>query len=286
MPRRRFNNISVDLLEYAEEAAQDFVNRGYQVKVEKDVIGFPYTPTLLCTRQNTTVIVEFYTQVLLDRINEWVAYARSSGRDTRVAVCISPTVRNTKQGRVIREPKITSKQERILRKLGVGIYLATRSGLEERVPPNDLALNIQLPSLASLPRKVRELLGPAYEQFNRSQWREGFEDACQAFENAARKYFKHGCSPKRRRIVLITRKGPKIPTAKEIGKMTMGGLATAFSQIQSQTHADQVIGATLNRINKDRVGVVHYKSKVRTESRLRTNVGQHMWAIIAALKEF
>jgi hypothetical protein len=273
MPRRTFKNVSVELLEYAECAAIDFKNRGYHVSIERDDLGFPYTPTLLCKRQSTTIIVEFYSHILMDRVDDWVAFARSSGRDTRVAVCLPP------------KAKVAPKHEQELRSKGVGLYVATGSELIEKILPNDLALNIKLPALASLPAKVRQMLGPAYEQFNRSQWREGFEDACQAFENAARRYFKAGCAPSRGRIVLIRRSGPYIPTSQQINRMTLGQLALAFSQIQSQTHADQVIGQALSRINRDRVGVVHHKSKVTTENRLRTNVGRHMWTIVAAMKE-
>ena len=271
MARRNFKNVSVALLEYAEEAVTDFENRGYKISIEKRELGFPYTPTLLCKQRRTTVIVELFAQLLLDRIREWVLYARSSGQDTRVAICLPP------------KAKLTSKQEKSLREQKVGLYRATGHGLEERIPTNDLALNVQLPLLNSLPNQLRSLLGPAYDQFNKSYWREGFEDACQAFENEARRYLKAGC--RTGRITIMTKKGPKNPTIAQINKMTMGTLAKKFSDIQSQNYADAVIGKTLKRINQDRVGVVHHKSKLTTEKRLRANVGQHMWAIVAAMKE-
>ena len=68
--------------------------------------------------------------------------------------------------------------------------------------------------------------------------------------------------------------------------MTMGELARTFANIQNQNQTDSLIGKTLQRVNTDRVGVVHHKSKARTEKRLRTNVGQHMWAIVAAMRLF
>jgi hypothetical protein len=215
--------------------------------------------------------VEVDVQILSVRINAWVAYACSCGQDTRIAVCL-PTQTN-----------LTPEQENILREQGVGLYFTTGNGVIEKIAPNDLALGIQLPLLDSLPRKLRPLLGPAYEQFKRSQWREGFEDACQAFENEARRYLKAGC--RSGRIIITTNKGPRNLTSREINRLTMGQLAVTFSQIQNQNHADSVIGQALKKINKDRVGVVHHKSKVGTEKRLRTNVGQHMWIIVAAMKE-
>jgi len=67
--------------------------------------------------------------------------------------------------------------------------------------------------------------------------------------------------------------------------MTMGQLAETFRNIQAQNHADNVIGRALATINRDRVGVAHHKRRKTTERRLRTNVGQHMWTIVAAMKE-
>jgi hypothetical protein len=272
MRRSSFKTVSDDLLEYAEEAATDFENRGFRVKIEQDELGCPYTPTLLCKRQSTTIIVEVFSHILPEKIDNWVAYARSSGKDTRIAVCLPP------------ETRVTPKIDQALRTTGVGLYTATGNGnLIEIIPPRDLALNIALPPLTTLPKKLKELLGHAYEQFDRSQWREGFEDACQTLENAARRHFKAGC--RSGRITLVRRSGPYVPGPREIDKMTMGQLANAFSQIQSPTYADQIVGQALTKINRDRVGVVHRKSMIRTENRLRKYVGQHMWTIIAAMKQ-
>lgn len=66
--------------------------------------------------------------------------------------------------------------------------------------------------------------------------------------------------------------------------MTMGTLAKNFAAIQTQNHVDSRIAQALMTINRDRVGVVHHKSRATTERRLRVNVGGHMWAIIAALR--
>ena len=47
--------------------------------------------------------------------------------------------------------------------------------------------------------------------FDRSQWREGFDDACKTLENTARKYFQTGCD--RGRIKLIRRGKQSFPHA-------------------------------------------------------------------------
>jgi hypothetical protein len=147
-----------------------------------------------------------------------------------------------------------------------------------------MALNVSLPKLETPPSQMRKILGPVYEQFNRSQWREGFEDACQAVETHARRYLAKGLASGR--IALVTAKGKsRSLTTAQIDKLTLGQLAVAFAEIQNQNHADASIAKVLARINKDRVGVAHHKAKPATEARLRKNVGRHMWSVIAALKE-
>ena len=134
----------------------------------------------------------------------------------------------------------------------------------------------------SLPQAIRKMLGSTYEQFQRSQWREGFEDACQALERESRKYLKSGM--KSGRIKIVTKKGPVTLTAKQVDKLTMGQLADKYAAIQPQNHADGLIGQALKTLNSDRVGVVHHKTKKITEKRLRANVGGHVWTIVATLK--
>lgn len=271
MPKHSFLTVSEKFLEYAEEAASYFENHGYTVHAEKAELGFPYTPTLVCRRTNTTIIVELSTRLVSERIDEWVAYAKSSGKDTRIALAFPPKI------------ELSLEQETFLRERGVGFYSASGAGLSERIIPRDLNLTVSLPQIGSLPPRLRRELGSAYEQFEGSHWREAFEDACQALERASRQYLKTGVQ--RGRITLVTKKGNRTLTQKQIDKLTMGQLAEAFSQIQNQTQADSILGQTLAKINKDRVGVAHHKTRLRTEKSLRANVGQHMWSIIMALKQ-
>jgi len=271
MPPRVYSTLSVRLQEYAEAAAIHFENHGYKVYTEKRELGFPYTPTLLCRRHSTTIIVEVSNRVLLDRVNAWISYARSCNRDTRVAICLPP------------KTTISPEVENHLRQRGAGLYTMQGADAIERIPPRDMALNVALPPLNTLPRQLQRLLGSAYEQFHRSQWREGFEDACQALEVEARRYLKAGI--RSGRISVMGASGPRNPTPQQIDRMTMGRLANAFTNIQNQNHLDAQIGQVLAAINADRVGVAHHKSKAKTEKSLRAHVGQHMWAIVVAMKD-
>ena len=272
MAQRVFRTVPAELIECAEKAVSHFENVGFKTHIEKSEIGFPYTPTILCSRSRTTIIVEVHNSINLEKVKDWVAYAKSSGKDTRFALCLCIGA------------KLTQEQEENLRNLGVGLYFDSGTSFTERLAPNDLALNVELPKLSKLSKKLRQLLGTAYEQFQqRTFWREGFESACQAFESEARRYLKKAC--RKRKIRFVTKKGLKTHTNKEIDRLTMGQLAAAFEKIDKPNHPDSIIGSTLKRINKDRVGVAHHKSKMGTEKRLRQNVGQHMWAIVAAMKE-
>jgi hypothetical protein len=269
---RQFLTVAEELLEHAECVAHFFEHHGYSVKVEHAEIGYPYTPTLRCRRPPTTLLVELYGSVPHDRVDAWTRYARSRSRDTRVALAVPHDTP--------RKPEDDSK----LRELGVGLYLSDGTKTEEAIPPLDMAINVQLPELKTLPPKMRKILGPVYEQFERSQWREGFESACQAVEVLGRKYLKDGMDAGR--IVLGTKAGKsRSLTHRQIDRLTLGQIAEAFGQIQNQNYSDVTIAKVLVRLNKDRVGVVHHKTKYATETRLRKNVGQHMWNVVTALKE-
>lgn len=271
MPHRSYNTVPDELLEYADVIAEDFGGRGYRVLVERNELGFPYTPTFVCTRGTTTIIVELDAQLQMARLESWVRYGRSCGKDTRLALCL-PSSAN-----------IAAEQILLLQEKGIGFYSVLLDRLMEQHPPVDLALNVQLPELDSQPRRMRELLGSAYEQFARSHWRDGFEGACQVLETQARRYLKKWS--RTGRVKILRKTGPVSLTNSVIDGMTMGQLARAFESIQAQNHSDKVIGEALAKINRDRVGVVHHRSRAVTERRLRSNVGQHMWVIFAALKE-
>ncbi|MCK4850211.1 MAG: hypothetical protein KAT11_02615 [Phycisphaerae bacterium] len=240
------------------------------MKIERGELGFPYTPTLYCKRQQTRIVVEVVSALDLNRIEEWVAFGKSSGQDFRIAVCLPE------------DKPVSPQNEERLRSLGVGYFVVRQNQLVERIVAVDLALNVQLPELSRQPMDVRKLLGPAYEKFQGARWREGFKDACEAFEEEARRYLKR--HTKMGRIQIVLRTGPVTLSLARINKMSMGQLAGMFARIQNQNRADSIIGETLDAINKDRIWAVHHKSKKATESRLRKNVGRHMWSLINAFK--
>ena len=83
--------------------------------------------------------------------------------------------------------------------------------------PKDLAVNAQLPNPGLLHPKIRALLGPVYEQFEHSHWREGFNVAVRVVESEARRYLVQGISTGR--ITVLDEAGsPRNPTQAQIKK--------------------------------------------------------------------
>jgi hypothetical protein len=147
----------------------------------------------------------------------------------------------------------------------------------------DLAMNIHLPALASLPPPVRRTMAPVYGKWN-SDWRDALDDACQALEVESRKYLSAGVASGR--VTIMGENGQlKNVTSSQIKKMTLGILAATFRNIVSKTAKDAVIGNALTQINPERVGLAHNKPSKAVERRLRRNAGTHMWSIINCLKQ-
>lgn len=270
MGGRTYQTLAPELEEHAEKVAADLENHGYRVSIEKKELGFPYTPTLLAKRDNTTLAVDICSSLVLTRLNAWVQYGKSCGHDLRVIVCLPGSI----------QPEQNDVET--IRGKGIGLRLVSATGINEIVVPRDLGLNVQLPDRSSLPPKLKTLLGAAYDQFDQGAWRQGFDDACKVFEIKSRLYLKRWI--KTGRIQLVSNKGPRKLTPAQIDKLTMGRLIDAFKQIAAKNQDDSQIEKTLVSLKQDRDLLTHHKHKKITETRLRNNVGRHMWAIVDALR--
>src|SRR5580704_2733795 len=144
MPSRLYNTVADELLEYADLALAHFEELGFTVRPEHYILGFPYTPTFLCRRGATTKIVEVDSKVQLKRLEGWVGYCRSSGKDTRLALCVPSSA------------DLAASELAELQARGIGLYVVSVDRVVERLAPIDLGLNIALPELAGERAKVRE----------------------------------------------------------------------------------------------------------------------------------
>ncbi len=271
MPTRAYGFLSDSLVEEANPMAEHLETLGYKVMVDHILDAAPSVPTFHAKRNKTELVVIVIAAVEIERLKNWCAYAKSTGRDFRVN-CIIPSQTN-----------LTPIELEFMRREGVGLFRRHNGEIIEEIAARDLGLNVGLPSLGTLSVPVRKHLGAAYEQFNKSQWREGFEDACQALENLSRKYLINEVQ-KGRVTQFIKASGAVSASVKKVKNMTLGQLAHAFGEIPNQNQTDAQLAQILKKINKDRVAVVHFKNRAATETRLRKNVGMHMWSIIAGIK--
>ena len=270
----RFNTIATELVEHAEVAFEHFRQLGYTVKVEPYEIHYPFRPALVCKRNHTQLAIVVCGRIEMQQLKDWVSLASSMTSDFRIAICIPPESTQ----------KHLPKHQLDLQKLGIGVFVSADGNLAHFSDPVDQNINVQLPPLANQSRAVRKVLGPAYEHFNGGRWRDCFDEACTAFEQEARPYFKNALESGR--LNVFDDKGHiKNPTAERIAKMTLGQLGVEFGKARPLNGTDSKIQKAIIQINPDRVSATHKNKKAQTEKRLRKNVGVHMHVIVQAVRE-
>ena len=241
---------------------------GFRVRAEVGDSAYPEVPALRGTLGAQTYLVEVYYALDLRRVRSWVAYCSSCTKDTRFAICLPASSR------------IGGDEQQRLKELGVGLYFADSDTATEILPAHDLALHMTLPPIDGYPLRLRRRLSGSYLKFERGDWPESFEDACQALESAAREYLMDGVNS--RRIQFAGRRRP--PPVASIARQPLGGLAKLFADITAKNLADSRVAQVLAEVNPDRITVAHYKGDLRRDRRLRENVGPHMHRIVGALK--
>ena len=272
MTKWDFLTVPDELLEQASIVANYLRGRGYAVKTEHHRIEFPYTPTLECKRQRTTLLVEVVSDIPVERAREWSRYGKSVSRDTRVV--FAAPYKADRSGETDME----------LRELGLGLLVVDGSRVTEVISPQDLALNLELPELARLPISLRRDLGPAYDLVDKGEWREAFEEMCKVLEVCARRRLIQAIDSAR--ITLLKESGGRWNlTTEQADRLTMGGLESAYAAIQNRNRADSQLGKALSAVNSDRVKLAHKKSNARAEERLRKNVGRRIWFLVGVLRE-
>jgi len=272
MPTNTYNWVPDDLVEVADEIRTWAVNRGYTVKVEKSSDGFPFPPTFQCTR---TKLERLLVEVIPDwqevRMQTWVAYAKTCKSELKVCIGVP-------HGLILSQSIITK-----IRKAGVGLMRSGGGNTYFEIEPVDATMDVSLPPRESLKQETKVLLGAVYDHFEASRWREGFEEACKVFEKSAKGYLKKWV--RTGRVRFVTRNGIIAHPNRTIDRFTLGQLGKAFESIQAQNSSDEAIKRAIDSILKDRNNLTHNKWNLKTEKRLRNNVGHHMWIITQALTE-
>lgn len=267
-----FLTLPEELLELGVAGDAHFKTLGYSVSREKADLAFPYTPALHCKRGTIRMLVEVAETVDHERMKEWSAFGKSNSSDTRVAVLLPA------------DATLSGRDMSAAQKMGYGVFRKDNGDIQELVAPVDLALQLEPPLLQNYPNSIRKALGPSYEQIGRGNWVEGFEDACNAVEDKARKYLVKHMASGRITISQGRKSGIKLTKA-EIEKRPLGALKDIFVAIDNPNHADAVIAQCLTKLNPDRILAAHKRRQPAAQRRLRQNVGKQMWIVLKALKE-
>jgi hypothetical protein len=268
MAKREFQTVPDELLPAARAALAHLEGLGYRVRIEHVDIDHPGAAQMVARRQQTTLLVLVDKQVPKLKIDAWCGYAKSSGRDTRVVLVTAEL--------------ISDDEREFLRTRHVGHLCKREHGIVEELQSADLAMNVVLPPLEAEPRDVRVLLGSTYDHFQRGQWREGFDEACEVLEYEARKYFARW--QKTGRIVVVHKGTATAIPLRKLNKLPIGPLIEEFAAIKSKNTTDSLIEKALRQIKKDRNDRRHRRNQPKTEKQLRTNVGRHMYTILSALR--
>lgn len=263
-----YKTLSESSLPAAADAEIYFTNLGYTIKREPMEVSYPYTPAFVATRKPTKVMVEVLSEIDPDRIDEWKCCCNACETDTRMMFFATrQTAANVMA---------------LLAKHKMGLIHFVDGIRTPMLESSDIAFQIALPALSGLPKPLRADLGPAYENFEKGNWREGFEDACIALENRARLYLWQAINSGR--LTIYAKGKPKNPAKGAVLKMTLGALGITFKNAAPVNHLDSIIGELIAKINRERVKVAHKKYK--EEKTLRQKAPLHTVSIISCLKKF
>ncbi len=272
MPTKPYNWVPDDLVEIADEIRAWLQSRGYVVKTETSSAGFPFPPTFQCTRTKLErLLVEVLPEWQDTRMQTWVAYAKTCKNELKLSIGVPHD--NVVSASVVAK----------LRKDGIGLLRSGSGRTYFEIEPTDAAMDVSLPPRMTLSQETKVLLGAAYDHFEASRWREGFEESCKVFEKAAKKYLKKWT--KTGRVKFVINNNIATYSNKKIDRFTLGQLGQKFQSIQAQNSSDRTIEHAILAVLKDRNNLTHDKWNLRTEKRLRSNVGHHMWIITQALTE-
>ena len=264
-----YRTLSESSLAAAADAEQHFADLGYVIRREPNELGFPFTPAFVAVRKPTRVVVEVVSEIDADRVDEWKCYCNACETDTQLMFVTTKAVSENTMA--------------LLAKRKIGLISFANNTRIHLLDASDIAFQITVPVLAGLSKPLRVELGPAYENFDKGNWREGFEDACIALENRVRPYL--WAAIQSTRLTIYSKKGkPANPTRASVFKMTLGQLAHTLRNAAPVNHLDSFIADLITKINSERIKVAHKKYKA--EKTLRQKVPLHTVSIISCMKKF
>lgn len=263
-----FQTLPDVLVALAEETERHFKKNGFATTRERQDLAYPATPALVCKRRPTVLIIDVSNRFEEARLLAWAAFGQSMSTDTQIAVVTKSGSQVEKKGAWLRRNKI-------------GLYVRDGADIVEVIAPQDLSVQMKLPDLGKASASCRKALGPAFDQIHRGAWREGFESACQALEQLARRHVIESIEAPR--LQFREKNGTPVRVTKDqVKKMTLGQLAFLMVKASPMNAQDSTLSKALPRINKARVDVAH--KKYAREAALRKSVGALIWVIFNAVQ--
>ncbi len=264
-----FLTLPDELESVANELLSYLTKRGYTPTKEPRSLALPATPTISAKRGHETHYFLVRQTVLPDEADKWSRYACSCTTDTRISFCCP-------EGHAVSVEQLGK-----LRQQRIGLTVRSAAGFDISSDARDLAFHAHAPDRAELKPKVRELLGEAFDRLELGDWRPAFEDGCTVLEERCRLYLL--TKLKMGGVKYKSGKATKMPTRKQIKKMTLGAMKDIFCKMVNQNQIEANLCAALTRLNPDRIRRAHTRTAPGSEAALRRRVGTHMWLISNAL---
>ncbi len=266
-----FITLPEELLPTGEIATKVLNERGFKVKIEESTLEYPSTPTICAKRGVSTHFIFVVDRFDRPELESWISFCRSCDEDVRIALYT---------------PKLENLGMRCLKfcqKWGIGIYTLEGDDFKMMVNEIDLAFQGELPDRKSLGTPTQRLLGSAYDEYSRGNWREGFGKAVEVLEEQSRKYLRK--EAKGGMCKYQAGKKVKILAASEVNKMSLGAIKDVVCGITPQNSLNANLCSALRKLNPTRIAKVHNPNSTATEKNLRKRVGRDMWLIVNMVKQ-
>ena len=178
-------------------------------------------------RDSALQVVEVIDEIDDRWLSEWILYGKSAGGEVKVALCIRASCATHDEIVVL-----TTRN-------GLGLYVVENGATVEMVEARDLSATTTVPGLGNEDQWVREALGRAVEEYERTNWQEGLRRATTGFEELCRARLIQLLGQGARFAPVPRRKTP--PTVEQIQRAPLGRLCIFFSMHDMSTAESSTI---------------------------------------------
>jgi hypothetical protein len=217
--------------------------RGYAVSDTDDDLSYPLSPSMSATRASGVSIIEVTDALDERRLNEWVIYGKGCGQDIRVVICIEAACEARDSIVVFATTN------------GLGVYVVDEGVMRELLEPRDLSANVVVPDLSGEDQWIRSALGPAVEEYERTNWQDGLRSATRGFEELCRTRLVQLQQQGAHFAPVPKRKRP--PSGDQIERAPLGTIKIFFSMITPSTAETSTIIRVIDVIRDPRNDISH-----------------------------